>query len=108
VEDFVVRELLVPIFRKGTRVYNPPSLEETRRYCLSQVDTLWEEVTRFENPHAYYVDLSRNLWQVRRDLLEAAGHPVIPMQAWQPAYLHSCQPRAAAQGGTRTGDAGVP
>ncbi len=66
---FVARELLVPIFKGGELVYKKPSLEEIRTYCSEQVDTLWDEVTRFENPHNYYVDLSEKLWNIKNDLL---------------------------------------
>ena len=38
--------------------------------CREQVATLWDEVTRFENPHHYYVDLSQNLWEVKNRLLQ--------------------------------------
>ena len=62
--------LLVPIFEKGRCVYQSPSLKDIRAYCLDQVDHLWDEVKRFEHPHRYYVDLSRDLWQVKNDLLE--------------------------------------
>lgn len=69
VYDFTARELLVPVFVNGKRVYDSPSLEEIRAYCARQVDTLWDEVKRFDNPHSYYVDLSRKLWDIRQDLL---------------------------------------
>lgn len=69
--NFTARELLVPVFQKGELVYQSPSLHEIRAYCKEQVETLWDEVTRFENPHNYYVDLSRNLWQIKQDLLKA-------------------------------------
>lgn len=72
VADFTVRDLLVPVFRNGQRVYDPPALSDIRKYCAEQVDTLWDEVTRFENPHRYYVDLSDKLWHIKQDLLEAA------------------------------------
>lgn len=62
--------LLVPIFEKGKCVYQSPALKDIRAYCLDQVDHLWDEVKRFEHPHRYYVDLSRDLWQVKNDLLE--------------------------------------
>ena len=47
-----------------------PTIEEIRAYCKEQVDSLWDEVKRFENPHDYYVDLSRDLWQMKYELLE--------------------------------------
>lgn len=70
IENFVTRKLLVPIFKGGKKVYEEPSLKEIREYCLRQTDTLWDEVKRFENPHKYYVDLSKNLWAERNSLIE--------------------------------------
>ena len=57
------------IFDHGELVYNRPTLPELQRYCREQVDTLWDEVKRFENPHNYYVDLSQKLWDIKQDLL---------------------------------------
>lgn len=64
-----LKQLNVPIYVNGKRVYQTPPLEEIRRYCAEQVDTLWDEVKRFENPHRYYVDLSQKLWDERQRLL---------------------------------------
>lgn len=72
-EDYTLRELLVPVFRGGECVYDSPHISEIQQYCRAQVDTLWEEVTRFENPHRYYVDLSQKLWDIKHELLEAGG-----------------------------------
>lgn len=69
VYNFTAKELLVPIFRHGELVYRLPTLEQIRRYCLSEVDKLWDEVKRFDNPHTYYVDLSQKLWDIKYDLL---------------------------------------
>ena len=69
VYDFQAKELLVPIFQNGKLVYHQPTLEEVKAYCAQQVDTLWPEVQRFENPHGYYVDLSQKLWDIKNDLL---------------------------------------
>lgn len=67
---FRAQELLVPVFVDGSCVYCEPALPVIRSYCASQVETLWDEVKRFENPHTYYVDLSRRLWDVKHKLLE--------------------------------------
>ncbi len=67
--DFVAKELQVPIFKDGKQVYQCPSLDEIRTYCMEQVDSLWDEVKRFDNPHNYYVDLSQKLWDIKQDLL---------------------------------------
>ena len=64
-----LKQLNVPIYVNGKRVYQTPRLEEIRRHCAEQVETLWDEVKRFENPHRYYVDLSQKLWDERQRLL---------------------------------------
>lgn len=69
IEDYYVRELLVQIFDKGKLVYESPSIEEIRKTCKEQIETLWGETLRFENPQTYYVDLSQELWNMKRDLL---------------------------------------
>ena len=73
VSDYTARPLLVPIFQQGKLVYDLPSIEEIRAHCTREVDSLWDEVKRFENPHNYYVDLSQSLWDVRETLLREAG-----------------------------------
>ena len=74
VYNFTAKELQVPIFVGGKLVYECPKLEEVRRYCLEQVDTLWDEVKRFDNPHSYYVDLSQKLWDIKYGLLKKNSH----------------------------------
>ncbi|MCQ2432230.1 MAG: nicotinate phosphoribosyltransferase, partial [Clostridia bacterium] len=74
--NYFVRELLVPIFIGGKCVYESPSVQEIRAYCRDQVDHLWDEVKRFENPHKYYVDLSQKLYDVKRRLLEEKGNHI--------------------------------
>ena len=72
VYNFTARELLVPVFLKGKRVYDSPTLPEIQAYCRQQVDTLWDEVKRFDNPHKYVVDLSRKLWDIQQCLLRTS------------------------------------
>jgi len=69
VTNFYVRPLLKQLFKGGECVYESPSLEALREYCSLEVDKLWDEVKRFENPHTYYVDLSKPLWDVKYRLL---------------------------------------
>lgn len=69
VTNFYARKLLVQAYDKGRCVYESPDLKKIQDYCKEQVDTLWDEVLRFENPHKYYVDLSEPLWQLKEDLL---------------------------------------
>ncbi len=74
VTDFEAIPLQVPIFLHGECVYTSPSVEEIRSYCRKQMDTMWDEVLRFENPHKYYVDLSQTLWDEKQQLLLKHGH----------------------------------
>ena len=73
VYNFTAKELQVPIFKNGELVYKCPDLQQVRKYCLEQVDTLWDEVKRFDNPHTYYVDLSKKLWDIKYGLLKSNG-----------------------------------
>ena len=68
--NFYAKNLRVQVFDKGECVYECPGIEEVRTYCKEQMDTLWDETLRFENPQTYYVDLSQKLWNVKNQLLE--------------------------------------
>ena len=70
VTDFTAKPLLKKIFDKGECVYDLPDVREVREYCMQQLDTIWDEVKRFENPHKYYVDLSKPLWDIKQKLLD--------------------------------------
>jgi len=72
-ENFRAVCLQKQIFKNGQLVYDMPTTEEIRNYCKEQVDTLWDEVKRFENPHNYYVDLSEKLWNCKQELLYKAS-----------------------------------
>ena len=72
IRDFYTRELAVPIFEKGRLVYPIKTTQEIRKECQAQLDTLWPEILRFENPHRYYVDLSESLWKMKQALID--GH----------------------------------
>ncbi len=74
VNNFTVQELLQPIFKDGELVYQLPTIDEIRANCAAQVDTLWDEVKRFENPQTYYVDLSEKLLGIRDKLLDDSKH----------------------------------
>jgi nicotinate phosphoribosyltransferase len=68
-DNFCAKPLQERIFDGGKRVYDCPSVELIRNRCKEQVETLWEESLRFENPAVYYVDLSQALWDLRADLI---------------------------------------
>ena len=72
--NFTAKELLVPIFLGGKLVYQSPPSAEMRAWGAGQIDLLWDEVKRFENPHNYYVDLSQRLWDIKQELLRREGN----------------------------------
>ncbi len=69
VVNFTAKKLQVQLYKNGKRVYESPSVAEIKDYCKAQLDTIWDEVKRFENPHGYYVDLSKKLWDKKQELL---------------------------------------
>lgn len=74
ISNFYAKNLRVQIFKGGECVYQSPSIDEIRDYCKAQIDTLWEEILRFENPHEFYVDLSKELWELKQKLIEEYPH----------------------------------
>ena len=67
---YEMRELLIPVIKKGKRVYTSPSVMELREYCQKEQNTLWDESRRFVNPQKVYVDLSQQLYDMKKNLLE--------------------------------------
>ncbi len=68
-ESYYTKELLIPIFKNGTCVYESPSVMEIREFCRQELETLWEESRRLAYPHRTYVDLSQKLWDLKNTLL---------------------------------------
>ena len=69
---YTAKNLHITVYKDGKLVYKLPKLNEIKQYCAEQIDTLWDEVKRFENPHTYYVDLSKRLWNEKSRLLSEA------------------------------------
>ena len=76
VTNYTAKELQVQIFNSGKRCYENPEIDDIRSFCFAQVETLWDEVKRFENPHRYYVDLSEKLWAEKNRLLDECSDKV--------------------------------
>ncbi len=76
---YTLRELLVPVFKKGECVYTSPSVMEIRDYCTKEKNTLWEETRRLANPHEVYVDLSDKLFRIKSELLEQMGRAALSL-----------------------------
>ena len=67
--NFEARELLLPVFLNGKKVYQSPTLKDIQAYCKQQVNTLWDEIKRFANTQTYNVDLRQKLWDIQQELL---------------------------------------
>lgn len=74
IKDFKLEEKLIQIFKKGKLVYELPNIESIRKYCKEELDTMWEEVLRFDSPHEYYVDLSKPLYNLKQNLIKKHKH----------------------------------
>lgn len=70
VTDFTAVPLRKQIFEKGKLIYELPKLSDIAEYSKTAVNTLWDEVKRFEKPHTYYVDLTQELWDLREKMLK--------------------------------------
>lgn len=68
--NFYAKNLRVQIFDHGECIYASPSIDEIKAYCQMQMSTLWDETLRLENPQTYYVDLSKDLWELKNQLIE--------------------------------------
>ena len=72
--DFLVRELLTPVFIKGELVYRDIPVMEIRDYREGEMDSLWPEYKRLVNPHILPVDLSEELFRLKRNLINQTLH----------------------------------
>ena len=70
ITDYTIRDIRVQIFDGGKLVYDRPSVKEVQQHCKDQLETIWEETLRFENPQTYYVDLSQKLYDLKRGMLD--------------------------------------
>jgi nicotinate phosphoribosyltransferase len=65
---YQAREIMVPVFKNGKQVYDPPSIERVRKHAEEEMSRLEAESKRFSNPHIYKVSLSDKLHQIKKDL----------------------------------------
>ena len=70
--NYTIRPLQEQIFKDGELVYTSPTLKEIAEQAKFELGTLWDEIKRLENPHEYYVDLSRKLWTLKNEMLDDA------------------------------------
>lgn len=69
--EFEAEELLKPVFLGGELVYQKPaSLLDIQKHAEESLSVFWPEYKRLTNPHAYIVDLSQELWNLKHELIE--------------------------------------
>ena len=66
VEDFKARKLREPLIISGKRVQQSRPLKEINAYFRAEYARFWEEYTRFDMPHIYKVDLSTELYELKK------------------------------------------
>ncbi len=66
---YEAKEIMVPIFKNGKQVYQPPSLQDVRQHAAKEIGSLENETKRFTNPHLYKVSLSDTLHHIKKNLL---------------------------------------
>ncbi len=69
ITDYIIKELQVPLFKNGELVYEDPDIFSKQTYCNFQIGTIYPEIKRLVNPHQYYVDLSRKLLDLKKELI---------------------------------------
>ena len=69
-ENYFVKPLQEQIFKNGSLVYSSPTLSKICEHAKQELDTMWSEIKRLKNPHKYYVDLSKELWNLKNELLK--------------------------------------
>ena len=73
-------DLLIPVFRNGRAVYEPPSPAEARRLAAAQLGAFDEGVLNLHDSAAYPVGLERQLYELKTSLIastrQAAGSNV--------------------------------
>jgi len=68
--EFIAREMLVPVFKNGVSVYEHRTVPEIKLYCKNELNTLWDEHRRLFNPQIIPVDLSDKLWVLKNDMID--------------------------------------
>jgi len=69
ITNYNLRELQVPIFIDGKQVYELPNIHLRKQYCTQQFETIYPEIKRSSNPHEYYVDLTKKLLELKKELI---------------------------------------
>ncbi len=67
-KNYTMRNLMVEVFRDGKQVYFSPTVKEIAAYSQLVRSEFWEEFVRLVNPSEYKVDLSDQLYNLKKYL----------------------------------------
>lgn len=68
--NYVIKDLLVPIYDQGKLVYERKTIKEIKKHAQSELDSLWPEYRRLNRPQLYKVDLSKKLWDLKSEMMD--------------------------------------
>lgn len=68
-KDLESRDLLVPIFRNGKKVYQTPSLIDIQKTAKAELAHFQSGIRRFINPQEYLVGMEKDLYNLKMDLI---------------------------------------
>jgi len=67
--DYEFKDLLVPVFRKGKRVYPKVNIEEVKKNTQENLNWFHSGIKRFVNPHQFPVGLEKSLFALKTELI---------------------------------------
>ncbi len=67
--DYELKSLQVDVIIDGKLVYDLPKIKQIKEYAKKDLDTFWDEYKRLDSPHVYKVDLSDELYELKRRML---------------------------------------
>lgn len=70
INNFIKKEMLNLVFDNGKILVND-SLTKIKKRVQKELKSMWPEIKRLENPHQYYVDLSKELYELKKQLIES-------------------------------------
>lgn len=67
--SYSMKDLMVTVFKDGELVYDMPSFKEICAHARASLDEFYDEYKRIRNPHIYKVDLSDELYNLKKSIL---------------------------------------
>ena len=77
-KDLLSRDLLVPIFRDGKKVYDLPSLRDIQKKAKEELSRFHSGIKRFYNPHQYPVGMEKSLYDIKVELIKKIRSEIAP------------------------------